>query len=141
MIDTASIEDIRKAAKKGTPLVVAARDDSFNRKVLEVGKNIILASPEKGKKASLKQIDSGLNHVLLAIAAKQGNSIGVDLKEIKMLSKRNKAERLARLIQNIRLCRKKKVSLVFSEGTEVSSLLLSLGASTQQAKNSRTQSF
>ena len=53
------------------------------------------------------------------------------------LTKKEKAERLSRIRQNISLCRKAKVSIkiLFSKKVrEAKSLLLTLGASTKQTK-------
>lgn len=142
MISTANLEQAKKQIKimkeleKEKPVIIEAQDDSFNRKILEYGHFDILLSPEKGKrKDSLRQRDSGLNHVLAKIASKNKVAIGFDLKEISGLEKKQKAIRLARIIQNIKVCRKSKTNLALSAGkTNASSFLISLGASTPQAK-------
>ncbi len=140
IINTPNIEQARKEIKssKEKPIIVQAQDDNFNRKILEYGKFQILLSPEAGKrKNSLRQIDSGLNHVLAKIATKNNIAIGINLNEIKSLQKKEKAERLAKIAQNIKLCRKAKtkITLISAKNKrESASFLTSLGASTQQIK-------
>ncbi|MDP4039181.1 MAG: hypothetical protein Q8P57_01200 [Candidatus Pacearchaeota archaeon] len=129
-----AIKEIRKS-NDNKQIVVQAQDDNFNRKILEYGKFQVLLSPEKGeRKNKLRQIDSGLNHVLAKIAKKNNIAIGIDFKEIKKLPKKEKAQRLAKIIQNIKICRKTKTKLALQNRKENSLLILTLGASTQQIK-------
>lgn len=132
------IKKAEKSGKQAKPIIVQAQDNKFNRKLLEYGKFDILLSPEAGKKKDgIKQLDSGLNNVLAKIAAKNKISIGIDIKELSTLEKERKALRLARIAQNIKTCRKAKTkikALNFKDEKDAFSLLLSLGASTKQAK-------
>lgn len=139
MIDTSNTETAKKLIKtEKKPVIVKAKDDIFNRKMLEYGKFDILLSPEAGeRKDKLRQLDSGLNHVLAEIAAKNKISIGIDIEEISKLAKKQKAQRLAKIRQNIQLCRKAKTSLKiinYKDRKSLYALLTSLGASTQQVK-------
>jgi len=139
MISTTNLQQAKNAIKKAKPpITVQAQNDAFNRKILEYGKFDILLSVETGKrKNTLRQIDSGLNHVLAKIATKNKIALGIDIKEISKLSKVEKAKRLARIIQNIKICRKAgtKLALVnITDEKNALNLFLSLGASTSQAK-------
>lgn len=98
------IASLGKTEKK---LAVLGRDSVFNRRVLETLKLDYLISPEVGdKKDTLKQRDSGLNHVLAKIAKEKNVGIVIDFKDIQKLKGKGKALRLARVIQNIKICRK-----------------------------------
>lgn len=129
-----------KKSKK--PIVIDAIDEKYNRKILEYGNFQVLLSPEKNTGLNkIKQNDSGFNHVLAKIAAKNKISIGIDLKEISQLSKKEKAERLAKIRQNIKICRKAKarIKVINSKNPKIiQSFLISLGASTQQAREAIT---
>ena len=86
---------------------IIGQDDAFNRRALETLKIDYLVSPEgKFKKDTLKQRDSGLNHVAAKIAKEKGAVIIVDMYDISNLSKKEKGERVARVIQNVKVCRK-----------------------------------
>lgn len=126
---------IRKAER---PITLAAQDDVFNRKMLEYGKFDFLLDVEMGsRKDSLRQIDSGLNHVLGAIAAKNKISLGIDIGKIKDFNKKDKAILLSRLIQNIKICRKVDVKIKamrYKDEKDAVSLMQSLVASTKQAQ-------
>src|SRR3989344_9560941 len=105
MISTKNLSEAHSLIKKSKekPIIIQAQDDDFNRKILEHGKFDILLFPDKEKrKDKLKQSDSGLNHVLAKIAAKNKISIGYDLEKIITLEKKEKAIQLSRLIQNIK---------------------------------------
>jgi len=135
------LEEIRKKIrnkKKVEEIVVLGGDDDFNRKVLEIKGVDVLLSPEKGhERDSLKQRDSGLNHVLCKLAAKNNIIIGIDFKNLK-LKEIELGKWLGRVMQNIRLCRKFRVKMkIFNSKMtkqELRSFLLSLGMSTQQVK-------
>ena len=140
MINATNIEQAKGLIKssKEKPIIVQAQNDDFNRKILEYGKFDILLSPEVGKrKRTLRNIDSGFNHVLAKIAEKNNVAIGINLAEISKLAKEEKAKRLERLIQNIKTCRKAgtKITLLnYKDKKDAFSFLISLGASTSQAK-------
>lgn len=133
-------KEIEKAKKEGKEVIVQAQDSEFNRKILE-NKNVdILLSPEShNRKDSLKERDSGLNEILCRIAAKNRIKIGLNLEEIKKRKGKEKAILLARIKQNIMLCKKtgaeiKILNCKEKDKREAFSLLLTLGASTSQAK-------
>ena len=147
MISTKNVESAKKLIKssKEEPIIVEAQDDLFNRKIIEYGKFNILLSPEKNRtKIGIKKVDSGLNHVVAKIATKNKIKIGIDLKEISKLNKQEKALRLLRIKQNISFCKKAKTKLALiniKDKKDASSFLLSLGASTAQAKQALSKSF
>ena len=141
MIETKSVELAKQLIKKEKrPIIIKAQDDHFNRKLLEYGNFDVLISIEKsGKRKSLRQIDSGFNHVLAAIAKKNGVRIGIDILDINRLKKEDKIDRLARIMQNVKICRKFEVPLYlinYNNKRDAFSFVLSLGASTKQAKES-----
>ena len=139
IIDTNNVELARKQIRAAkSPIFVMAKDDDFNRAVLEYGRFDIILGIEAGRrKDKLKQLDSGLNEVLARIAAKNNVTIGFDLVELAGLAKMEKAVRLARIKQNITLCRKAGARLALvncADKIAGFSLLISLAASTKQAK-------
>ena len=147
MIITKKIEEAKNKIKKSSekPIIVISQDDLFNRKIVEYGKFDILLSPEKGNRSnSIRKINSGLNHVVAKIAVKNKISIGIDIDEIKKLSKNEKAERLSKIKQNLEICRKSKTKIIALSKNEnkknVFNFLISLGASNNQAKEA-TKSF
>jgi len=82
-------------------------DDVLNRRAIETLGIDYLVSVEGGKRRdTLKQRDSGLNHVVAKVAAEKGVKIVVDLGEISKLGDKAKAERVARIVQNVRVCRR-----------------------------------
>ncbi len=123
--------------------IIEAKNQQFNRKTLEKEKNIVLMSPEKqAKYDSLKTLDSGLNEVLGRIASKNNNSIGISMGYIRHMPQKQKATQLARIRQNIMICRKTKTHLYLAENEQNTKLILiALGASTQQIKETTSQSF
>ena len=139
MINTSNLEQAKKLIKtEKKPIIVKAQGLEFNKRILEYGNfNILLSIESSEKSDSLRQLESGLNHILAKIAAKDKISIGIDLDEILKLDKKEKAIKLGRIKQNIKICRKAKAKLKilnFKDKYNAFYFLLSLGASTQQAK-------
>ncbi len=138
MINNQKVEEVKKLLKKEqSPKIVMSQDDVFNRKRLEHGNFDIILSIENGaRKNKIRQEDSGLNHVLSKIASKNNIAIGIDLEEISKLQPKEKAFRLSKIIQNIRICRKAKAKIAVKSKSlnEARDFLLSLGASTSQLK-------
>jgi len=99
----ASLKDRKE--KKIVGLVGA--DDAFNRRAIETLKVDYLVSPERGnKRDGLKQRDSGINHVVAKLMKEKNISVVIDLSEVGELKGKEKALRLERIIQNIKICRK-----------------------------------
>ena len=133
-----------KKEKPNEVIAVYSQDDEFNRKALEIKKlDILILNEELNKKDYLKQRNSGLNEILAKIAKKNNISLAIDIQNLMKKSKKEKAIAFSRLIQNITICKRTKTNLIFleDERKEFNSLLLSLGASTQQVKNSVNKVF
>ncbi len=141
-----SEEDFQKARKKikETSLsgkkIVFSGSDEINRKVLEKEKIDVLLLNLKKRKDRIKQRDSGFNHVLAKLAKKNDVEIGINLDEIIEPDKREKSRILARLRQNIGLCKKNKLKMVFicnsqkKDNYDLSALGLVLGMPTWMVK-------
>ncbi len=148
IINTNSVEKAKQLIKTAKiekkPVIIKAQDENFNRKILEYGKFDILLFELKDLvklKDSLKNINSGINHVLANIAAKDNIVFSYDLSEFQNLDKKEKAIFLSKLRQNLQICRKAKARIVllnYRDKREARALLLSLGASSQQASEFST---
>lgn len=144
IINTPNLNEARKQIQrlkkenKNAEIVVQAQNPEFNRKILENKDVDILLSPElHNRKDKLKERDSGLNEILCRIAAKNNIRIGINIEELKNKDKKEKAIILARLMQNIMLCKKTGTELVILgkyDKKDAFSFLLSLGCSITQAK-------
>src|SRR3989338_9923415 len=144
IINTPNLNEVRKKIldlkKKNKEIIVQAQDEEFNRKVLEIGINILLSPEIHNRRDKLKQRDSGLNEILCKIAAKNNTRIGIEIDKITKLDKKEKAKTLARIKQNIKLCRKAGCKIIVIDKNKydkqgIMSFFISLGASTEQAKS------
>jgi len=133
-------KQIQQLKKDNQPIIIQAQDDNFNRKILEIKDVDILLSPEQhNRKDYMKQRDSGLNEILCKIAKQNNIKIAINLKDIQKLPQKRKAIILARIKQNIILCKRTKTQIIVLDKEkftkqEVISFFLTLGASTSQAK-------
>ena len=112
-------------------------DDTFNRRAIETLKIDYLISPEKFTGAdTIKQRDSGLNHVTAKTAAKNNIQIIIDFRDIqKIADKKQKSQRLAKIIQNIKICRRAKCKIKIwgcEDKYALQAFGFSLGMSSQQ---------
>ncbi|MFH1325546.1 MAG: RNase P subunit p30 family protein [archaeon] len=104
-------KEIRK--NKGREIIFSSNDDELNRKILEKEKINVLLLNHKGRRDRQKQRESGLNHVLAKIAKKNNIAIGVNFDEIFEARGKAKADILARISQNIKLCNKARIPMKF----------------------------
>jgi len=139
-----SAKDFNEARKKirsikGKKIIFFSNDDELNRKVLEKEPIDILLLNQKGRKDKAKQRDSGFNQVLAKIALKKKVVIGINLEEVINSSTKEKAEILGRIRQNIKICKKNKLNMVFisikgKDQYDIKSLGLSIGMPTWMTK-------
>lgn len=145
-------KSIEKISKINNLIIVQGRDEEFNRKVLENRKVKILLDPENNNRGfSLIQRNSGLNHVLCKMAKENNIAIGINLSEIIKREGKNRAEYLAKVMQNVMLCKKYKVKMLMTTLAEnkselrnsydMKSLCLVLGMDTKMAKEAVEKGF
>ena len=96
---------------KNKEIIFSSNDDELNRKILEKENINIILINQTGRKDFQKQRNSGFNQVLAKIAKKKKVVIGINLNEI--INSNEKAQILARIKQNIRLCNKNKLEMKF----------------------------
>lgn len=131
-------DEVKK--NKDKTLIFSGNDDGLNRKVLEKLPIQILLINLAKRKDRMKQRDSGLNQVLAKLAKKNNIVIGINLDEIIKSEKKQKAEILSRVRQNIKLCNKYKVRMKFisikekKDSYDVKALGLVLGMPTWMVK-------
>ncbi|GIU68274.1 MAG: hypothetical protein KatS3mg001_124 [Candidatus Pacearchaeota archaeon] len=113
--------DFQKASKeikfhkeKNSLIVVESTNYDITKKILERHKADILLVPLLGKKDKMKQLDSGFDSVLARICKKNNVALGINLEEFfKSKSFKEKSNIISRIKQNIKLCNKYKISIVF----------------------------
>jgi ribonuclease P/MRP protein subunit RPP1 len=110
--------DFDKARKliqenSGKRIIFSSEGEEVSRKVLEKENIEILLLNQAGKKDYQKQRNSGFNHVMAKLAKKKDVVIGIDLDELIKSSEKEKAEVIARIRQNIRICNKNKLKMKF----------------------------
>ena len=120
-------ELIKKNKEK--EIVFTSEDDELNRKVLEKLPIQILLIPLSKRKDFAKQRNSGFNEVMARMARKNSVKIGISLDE--MIHSEEKEKIISRLRQNIKICSRLKIPVIFIEGEEKRNpvLLKSLGIS------------
>ena len=146
MINTTNLQQARKQIqqlkKENKSVIIKAQNDAFNRKILEIKDvDIITDLEQHNRKDYIKQRDSGLNEILCKLAKQNNIKIGINLKNIQNLTPSQKAIILARIKQNIQLCKRTKTPIIILDKEkftkqEIISFFLTLGASTKQAKQS-----
>jgi len=112
----------QKSLNPKQPVLFVSKDDNLSRKMLEKTPIDILVILQSGRKDFQKQRNSGLNQVLVKIAKKNNIQIGICLDEIISSKGQAKSDILARVIQNINLCKKAKVQMQFCSCEHIRSL-------------------
>ena len=140
------IREARKEAEAGKEhgkdikIAFTTKHDELARKVLEKEQIDALIISLAKRKDRIKERDSGFNQVLAKLAAKKKIAIGIDIDEMLSAGKKEKAEMLARARQNIMLCRKENLKMIFYPETkkdqhDLKALGLVLGMPTWMTKS------
>ncbi len=112
VLDSKNLKELRKSIDKSKDLIfVKGSDEEINRIILANKKIDVLIDPESEKKDSLHYRNSGLTQVTCNLAKKNNIIIGFSLKSI--LESKNKPVLFGRIKQNIKLCRKYKLKMLF----------------------------
>ncbi len=128
---------------KNKKIIFSSNDDELNAKVLEKLPINILLINQSSRKDFQKQRNSGFNQVMAKLAKKNNTTIGINLDEIIESEQKQKAEILARIKQNIKLCNKNKIKMKFIAQKksnqrniyDIKSLGLILGMPTEMTKS------
>ena len=105
-------DDIKKS--KGL-VIVQGGDEVINRLSVENKKVDILLSPEKNnKKDFIFFKNSGLNQVLCKLAKTNNIIIGFNFSDILNATSEERLKIMGRMIQNVKLCKKYRVKMIFS---------------------------
>lgn len=140
------ITSLRDKKFKGL-IILRGKDDAFNRRAIETLKiDGLVLSSALDLNDTLKQRDSGLNHVVAKEAVLKEIYFIVDMGEMSSLNGKGKARAMSRVIQNIKICRKAKCSLKIASfardenrivgGLGRRSFGVSLGMDSEQSKAS-----
>ena len=114
LIQERNFESARKKIVKSKGLIVfSSNNDELNRKILEKENIDFFLINLQGRRDKFKERNSGFNQVLAKIAKKKNIVIGINLDEIINSKGKEKAEILARVKQNIRICNKNKLRMKF----------------------------
>ncbi len=94
--------------------IIQTRGDA--RPLFEKTKNAIIYGLENQEKDFTKLRNSGLNEVICEIAKKNNLTIGLSISSI--LDPKRKSIILGRMMQNVMLCKKKKVQIIIASLTD-----------------------
>jgi RNase P/RNase MRP subunit p30 len=107
-------DKIKKAKLEDKTIIYSSEDDELNRKIIEKLPIDILLINQSDRKDFQKQRNSGFNQVIAKTAKKKSIKIGINFDEIvESDSLKEREEIIARIKQNIKLCNKNKVKMIF----------------------------
>jgi len=91
-------------------LLVRGSDLNLNRKAVQTKEVDILTHPEFNRK------DSGFNHTMAKLAAKNNVAIEINFREILLSSKNTRSHIMHNISENVRLCKKYKTPIIICSG-------------------------
>jgi len=101
---------LKEKRRKFDVLLVRGGDLRLNREACETPEVDILTHPE------YERMDSGLNHVLVNLAAKNNVAIEINFREMLVSSKRTRSIILKNMCQNVKLAKKYKAPVIICSG-------------------------
>jgi len=91
-------------------LLVRGTNLNLNRKSVQIKEVDVLTHPEYNRK------DSGLNHTMAKLAAKNQVAIEINFREILLSSKNTRSHIMHHIQENVKLCKKYKTPIIISSG-------------------------
>jgi len=145
VITNTNFEQIRKkvseAKESSKKVIFQSNDDELNLKIMEKLDIDVILINESGRKDFGKQRNSGFNQVMSKLAKKKKITLGINFDEIIHSKGNEKAEIIARIIQNINLAKKDKLNVKFisknqniKDEYDIKALGLILGMNTKMAQ-------
>lgn len=104
------LEKLVRIRREYDVLLVNGGDIKLNRLAVETPEVDILTHPESGRK------DSGLNHVMAKLAAKNNVAIEINFKKILLSSKGTRARIMDNMDNNVAICRKVGAPMIICSG-------------------------
>lgn len=101
---------LREKRRKYDVLLVRGGDLKLNREACESPEVDILTHPE------YERTDSGMNHVLMNLAAKNNVAIEINFREILVSSKKTRSMILKNMLNNIKIAKKYKTPIILCSG-------------------------
>ncbi len=108
--DTKDVYKLIERRRKFDVLLVHGGDVKLNRIACETPQIDILTHPEFNRN------DSGLNHILVKEAAKNGVAIEINFREILIASKRSRSKVLQNIVRNVMLAKKYRTPVILCSG-------------------------
>ena len=106
--------EVKRAKDEKKEIIFTSNDDELNRKVIEKLDVDVLLINLSGRKDYQKQRDSSFNQVMAKIMKQNKIILGVNFDEIvRSGNLKEKSEIISRIRQNIFLCNKNKVNMLF----------------------------
>lgn len=126
-------------------IISESKNENNNRQLLEKGNtNIIFNLENQSGNDFIHQRNSGLNHILCNLASKNEKAIGISFSNL--LDNSFNPTLIGRISQNLKLCKKYKIKIVFASFAknpselrspiDLRSFLISIGSDNQIAKES-----
>jgi ribonuclease P/MRP protein subunit RPP1 len=104
------LDMLRQRRKKFDVLLVRGGDLRLNRKACETPEVDILTHPEYGR------MDSGLNHVMIKLAAKNNVAIEINFRQVVLSSKKTRSKIIENMKNNASLAKKLHANIIICSG-------------------------
>ena len=112
-MEARTIDQLKKLAsmrREYDVLLVRGSDLNLNRRAVEIKEVDVLTHPEFNRK------DSGFNHTMAKLAAKNNVAIEINFREILLSSKNTRSHIMHKISENVKLCKKYKTPVIICSG-------------------------
>ena len=111
-------QDVRKV-RKDAEVIIVSGDDRINRLASDCWEVDIIGSPEMHDGNDfMHQANSGIDYVIARACAERGIAIELNFSNILNSYGRRRARIMARMAQNVRICRDKRCDVVITSGAK-----------------------
>ncbi len=119
LIKTADVQNEARKHRAKADVILAGGSDKINRLASDCWEVDLIGSPElHEEKDFMHQMNSGIDYVIAKACAEKGIAIEFCFANVLNSSGRRRSQLLARMMQNVRICRDCKCAMVITSGAK-----------------------
>lgn len=117
VVSKGSVQQEARKVRREQDVVMAAGDSKLNRLASDCWEVDVIGSPEThGEKDFMHQMNSGLDYVIARACAEKGIAVELNFSNVLDAHGRKRAQVMARMAQNVRICRDAGCDMVVTSG-------------------------
>jgi RNase P/RNase MRP subunit p30 len=114
-----NVQEVAKKLRKEAETIIASGSDDINRLASDCWEIDLIGSPEVHEEGDfMHQLNSGVDYVIAKACAEKGIAVEINFANVLNAYGRRRAQIMARMAQNVRICRDCECNVVITSGAK-----------------------